>query len=867
VGLSPGTRLGPYEIIGTLGAGGMGEVYRARDTALNRHVAIKFISAELAGTAARQRFQREAELLSSLNHPHVLAVYGLGELEDTPYLVTELVDGGTLDDWVRAHEPSWRQVVGLLTSVAEGLAAAHDAGILHRDLKPANILIGRSGYPKLADFGLAKSMGSQHEGTTVVSPTHAGLIVGTIAYMSPEQAAGRAVDARSDIFSFGVVLYEALTRKHPFGGISSLEVLQAVMHRQPERLPDEFPFALRLLVEKALEKDPAERYQSTRDLVVDLRRLSRDRPPAASSAERPRAHRPAAWLAGAALAGAAAAIAVMSFAIPPASEEPNPLANASFTRLTNFDGTERSAVVSPDGRFVAFRADREGPLDVWLAQVGTGRFTNLTKGIDDEFATDTPSCGFSFDGSEIWLSGGPDRRLRLLPIIGGNPRPFLTDRAVTVAWSPDGQRIVYHLQDDGDSMYVADRTGANARLLFRRTQNEHNHFPVWSTDGRWIYFSSGTPITKEMDVWRIAVEGGTPERLTTHDSDVGYLAPIDAHTLLYVTHDQDGSGPWLWALNVDRKTTRRVSFGIEKYTSVAATPDGSRVVATVSNPSAHLWTVPITPSGAAQEADVKPFALPTAEASAPRIGGGALFYLSSLGAGDGVWRFAAGEVSEIWKGSDGSVLTPPAASSDGKQVAVVIRRDGRLRLHVLSADGGEIRTLADGIDVRGGASWSPDNTWIAVGGNESGTPGLFKIPVGGGAPMRLTAGPAFNPAWSPDGQLIVYGGPNVSAFQVLLAVRPDGTPVELPRILIRRDGERVRFMPDGKAVLFMQGTLRAQDFAMLDLATMSVRTLTHLSQRDTMRTFDVMPDGKRLVFDRLRDNSDIVVIDLRKPTR
>ena len=225
------------------------------------------------------------------------------------------------------------------------------------------------------------------------------------------------------------------------------------------------------------------------------------------------------------------------------------------------------------------------------------------------------------------------------------------------------------------------------------------------------------------------------------------------------------------------------------------------------------------------------------------------------------------QANEIWKGSDGTVLAPPAASSDGRQVAIVIRREGRLRLQILSADGGEIRTAADAIDVRGGASWSPDSRWLAVGGNEAGSPGLFKIPLDGGTPVRLVTGPAFNPAWAPDGQLIVYGGPNVSAYQVLLAVRPDGTRVELPRILIRRDGERVRFMPDGKSIVFMQGLLRAQDFAMLDLATMNIRPLTRLSQRDTMRAFDIMADGKAIVFDRLRDNSDIVVIDLRKAAR
>ena len=279
-----------------------------------------------------------------------------------------------------------------------------------------------------------------------------------------------------------------------------------------------------MIVEKALENDPGERYQSMREMVIDIRRLLRQKLP--QPARRLR-HQPLVrgrycsllllprQLAGAALMAAAPWLRSGDRAVS------NPLDNALFTRFTNFEGTERSGVISPDGRFVAFRSDRDGPMDVWVGQVGTGRFVNLTKGIDDEFSTDTPSVGFSHDGSEIWLSGGAGRRLRLMPLMGGAPHPFLADAAVTVAWSPDGSRVVYHLQDDGDSMYVADRTGANPRQIFSKP-GAHNHFPIWSLDGRWIYFASGTPATKEMDVWRIVADGGTPERLTQQNSDVAY---------------------------------------------------------------------------------------------------------------------------------------------------------------------------------------------------------------------------------------------------------------------------------------------------------------------------------------------------------
>jgi serine/threonine protein kinase len=277
-----GHRIGVYDVQALLGAGGMGEVYRAVDTKLNRPVAIKFLPGELADADARRRFQREAQTASSLNHPHIVTVHDVGEFDGRQYLVTEFVDGGTLKEWAHATKRTWREIVELLTGVADGLAAAHAAGIVHRDIKPENILVAKNGYAKLADFGLAKLWEAPDNleltRTRSAGHTRPGMIVGTIAYMSPEQAAGQPLDARSDIFSFGVVLYELLAGQRPFEGASDLERLQALIGRPPPPLADsspDLPADLRNLVEKALEKNPAERYQTARELVVDLRRSTR----------------------------------------------------------------------------------------------------------------------------------------------------------------------------------------------------------------------------------------------------------------------------------------------------------------------------------------------------------------------------------------------------------------------------------------------------------------------------------------------------------------------------------------------------------------------------------------------------------------
>ena len=864
----PGERLGPYEIEASLGVGGMGEVFRARDTRLDRPVAIKFLSDQIADESSRRRFQQEAKTASALNHPHIVTVHEAGELHDRQYLVTEFMDGGTLHDWTSAEKRSWRQVVDLMVGVADGLAAAHAAGILHRDIKPSNILVTNSGYAKLSDFGLAK-LESRYssEAVTETLRTRIGAVIGTIPYMSPQQAAGEPLDARSDIFSFGIVLHELLAGRRPFSGGSDLEVLQAIQHRSPEPLPDSVPAALRAAVEKALEKDPADRYQSMRELVVDLRRVLRHKP-ADPETGHPAESRPArqtwsSWTVVSLLAvvAIAAAIATVLWLRLPTAAIVNPLANARFTRLTDFDSAELDGVISPDGRFVAFLSDRNGRFDVWMTQIGTGRLVNLTENEKHatDFRTQVQGVGFYPDGATLWLGGGPDRRLTQMPLTGGTPRPFLGDRVISVAWSPDGNQMVYHTRDDGDPTFIADRNGSNPRQIYVDRPGVHAHFPVWSTDGRWIYFARGLWAALDMDIWRVAVTGGAPEQMTRHGTDIRFPTPIDERTVLYVAPAEDGSGPWMWSLDVERKVSTRVSFGLERYTSIRASANGRRLVATVANPAANLWRVPIR-DGLAEEAHVTPFQLPTVRALAPRFSRESLFYLSSSGSGDGLWRYRDGQAVEIWKGADVPLREAPAVSPDGARVAIVLRRNGKLTLHIVSADGAEVQPIAQDINAQGAASWSPDGQWLVTGGSDANGPGLFKIPVTGGPPVRIVKGFAGSPVWSPDGKFIVYAGTNVAADSPLVAVTPAGTAVDIPAVQVPVTGERFRFLPDGTGIVFMKGLYR-QDFWLLDLRTMQTRQLTRLSGPGAMRTFDVTPDGKYIVFDRSRDNSDVVLIE------
>jgi Tol biopolymer transport system component len=834
---SIGMMVGPYRIERQIGAGGMGAVYRATDDRLARQVAIKTSHREFDG-----RFQREARTIASLNHRHICSVYDVGP----NYLVMELLEGETLAERLKGGSLATELTLRYGGEIADALDAAHAKGVVHRDIKPGNIMLTKAGV-KVLDFGLAKSP----EDMTL---THPNLVLGTPAYMAPEQRECGLCDTRTDIYALGLTLHEMATGKRLSPG-------------QPPSL-DGLPEKLGHVIERCLAAQPEDRWQSASDVRNELlwaAKPARGREKESASGKLHGGARAVYWLLAAILLLGAGG-ATGWWARRPSSTQANPIANARFTRLTDYDGVERDAAISPDGRFVAFLSNRSGPLDIWVTQVGTGSAVNFTQGKTGNLDNLVHALGFSGDGSELWFHDADvSSPLRVVPLMGGSPRVFLGSSPgktppYNIAWSPDGNRLVYHTADPGDPMYVTDRTGANPHRILISKPGIHNHYPVWSRDGQWIFFVQGSVTTNETDVWRISPDGGTLERLTEHDSEVRDPSPLDARTVVYAARDHDGSGPWLWALDVNRKTTQRISSGLETYISVSASADGRHLAATESSPIPSLWSVPIL-NRVAKERDAKPYPVGTVRALGPRFGGSSLFYLSSRGTGDGVWRFQDNQTTEIWNGSDGALLDPPGVSADGQRVAFSLRRNGKLILHLATSEGSQLQPVADSIDTRGTADWSPDGQWITVGGVNSDGPGVFKIPVNGGNPVRLTTGLASNPVWSPAGNLIVYAGDNVGFFSPLLAVRPDGTPVKLPSIEVLREGIRARFLRDGSGLVYMKGLLSEQSFWLLNLASMTSRELTNLNNAGAIRSFDIGPDGN-IIFDRSRGNSRVVLIDL-----
>jgi Tol biopolymer transport system component len=868
-----GTHIGHYQIVGWLGAGGMGEVYRAHDARLGREVAIKLIPEAFAADPQRvHRFELEARAAGQLNHPNVIAVYDIGTHAGAPYIVSELLDGESLRVRLRSGRLPWRKALDYARQIALGLAAAHDRRIVHRDIKPDNVFVTGDDRIKILDFGLAKlAHGEEKSAGSGAAPTetNAGIVLGTAAYMSPEQVRGEAVDVRADLFAVGAILYEMLAGRPAFARATAADTMAAVLKEHPS-LDDLWP-ALARVVGRCLEKSAEARFQSARDLAFALEML-----PDTSSANGPtmrtRVRRRAAQVASVVFLLAVIATTAVWWSRMDATPVENPLAEARFTRLTDWEGAEALAEISPDGRFVAFLADREGQFDIWLTQVGTGEFRNLTRDIPPMSPPGSVlrNFGFNGDGSEIWfsLSGRPGDRKMLMPLLGGQSRMFLGDGDVTPAWSSDGTRLVFfnNKENGGDPVFIADRTGADAHQLVAPEPGvRHNHNPAWSPDSEWIYFARGVDPTSEMNVWRVRTSGGRPDRLTDQRAAINYLTPLDTRTILYVAPGDNRSGPWLWALDVATKTTRRVSSGLEQYTSIASSADHRRLVATIADPASSLWSVPIAGTPAREEA-VQRVPVMHGRAASPRLGGASVFYLSARGSDVGLWRLQDGQTSEIWKDASRTLSDPPAVSRDGRRVAVVASQDGRRRLAIMSADGTELRTLAPTLTIEGApgasaADWSPDGAWIAAGGADPQGAGLFKIPVDGGPPVRLVTGHAVNPIWSPKGNMIVYAAAFVDGQVPLRGVRPDGTRVDLPEVRAREGG--YRFLPDGAGLVYLP-LIRSLDFWRLDFDTGSQRPLTQLSDRGRLRSFDVTPDGTHIVFDRARENSDIVVIDLPK---
>lgn len=804
-----GRRIGVYDVQAPIGAGGMGVVYRATDTNLNRPVAIKFLSGRLVDAAARRRFQREAQMASSLNHPHILTVHDAGEFEGRQYLVTEYVDGGTLKDWAGAIKQGWRQTVELLIGVADGLATAHQAGILHRDIKPENILITKTGYAKLADFGLAKLYENEITDTTRTATerqTRPGALVGTVPYMSPEQALGRPADARSDIFSFGVVLYEVLAGRRPFAGASDLDVLNAIVDRPVAPLPEDTPPPLRMVVEKALEKDPADRFQSMRDMVVDLRRLLRQSHSGAGSAAIPRLAGVRQWLVSVSVL-VVVALAATGALFVSRSRRPAAPAPVGYTQLTNVDSATQPAL-SPDGRMMAFVRGPEtfmGPGQIYVRLLPSGDPVQLT---DDDMLKMAPR--FSADGSRIAYStlGLSGWEIWMVPVLGGQgPRRFLAN-AEGLTWIPESN-------ERGASqprLLFSEMTGKGITMaVVSATESRADQRTVYLQDGVMEHFAYLSPDGRQLLLAEMGFNGWQPCRLAPYDgtSKGKKVGPQPAQCTsaawspdgrwMYFSADA-GGGFHIWRQRFPDGTPEQVTFGATEEEGIEFAPDGRSFVTSIGTRQSTLW---IHDSRGDRQVTSDAYAF------SPSFSSDAKFYYIVRAAGGlhtirgGLWvlDLASGArqrllpdylVEHYTVSRDGQRVVFVSAADTGRTGVWLATLDGRSAPHQLSG--------SEGLQAFFGASGD-----VIFAAQERDGTFIYRVKEDGSGLQKVIPQPVyFLYGVSPDGKYVaawVNGSTEETANAVFVYPVEGGTPIIVCGACGGRSSESPQFLswsPDGK---------------------------------------------------------------------
>ena len=885
--LASGARLGPYEILSALGAGGMGEVYRARDTTLNRDVALKVLPPEFTLNTDRvARFEREARLLASLNHPHIGSIYGLELSGAAPALVLELVEGDGLDARVRRGPLALPEALAIARQIADALDAAHTAGIVHRDLKPSNIKISRDGSVKVLDFGLAKAFDTEGSGpdlstsiTLTAAATLPGVILGTAAYMSPEQARGLPVDKRTDIWAFGCVLFEMLTGATTFARPTATDTVAAVVGVDPDwtSLPADTPAGIRRLLTRCLQKDARRRLHDIADVRIELEEAMTA--PALAVPARRRWTRPSTWALSLGLVAAVVAVAWLARDRFGGPSEPPP--DTRVMRLTDLPGLEEFPAMSPDGRSVAFTAGMGGRRQLFMQLVTGGAPLQLTRDpVDHEYPRWSPDSSSIFYFSPA-APGQLQGNIWQIPALGGVPRRVVSSVGGADVSPTDGRLALFRLAKTGIELVAATKDGSRFDVVAEFAAATYYLYPRWSPDGKWIAFQRGDSV--RFDVFIAPATGGEPRQVTRDNNMMSGFAWLPDSTGIVYSSSRGGTMPYLpalglWLVTLRDGNVRRISSGESSY----VTPDVSRSGAVVVGRmrlQTDIWKFPVDGSpadnvrrGVRVTRQTGQVLTPTANPRDPEVA-----FLSDSGGHANLWvvNTESGQLRQLTHERDPNVaMGVPVWSPDGRAIAFVSSRGNQgltFGVWLVDPDGSNLRNVANpGL----GPAWSPDSRWVYYstrGGAAATDAVLKKVPVDGGAAVTVTTERLRN-------AIGLYGTTLYYSFErPLMDGTPEfeiraATPENAPfRVLARIPASRVPIWQIVSPALSPDGQWLAQALTdglttniwALSTATGEWRQITDFGDRTTFiaRRVSWSSDGRSILAAVGEGDSDIVLLE------